>query len=99
MANSLLILAAAERDTAEAFAWYESRQAGLGSEFLRAVDARIRSIERAPTMCGYIERPYRSAIVRRFPYMVLYTFHEDTVTIYAVFHTSQDPQKWRDRLF
>ena len=23
---------------------------------------------------------------------------EDTVAVYAVFHTSQDPQKWRDRL-
>ena len=30
--------------------------------------------------------------------MVLYTYDEDTITIYAVFHTSQDPQKWRGRL-
>jgi plasmid stabilization system protein ParE len=98
MANSLLILPAAERDISEAFAWYESRQSGLGFEFLRAVDARIRSIERTPKMYGCIERQYRTAIVRRFPYMVLYTYGENTITIYAVFHTARDPQKWRDRL-
>jgi plasmid stabilization system protein ParE len=98
MANSLLILSAAERDISEAFAWYEDRQSGLGFEFLRAVDARIRFIQRAPEMCGFIERQYRSVIVRRFPYMILYAYAEDTVTIYAVFHTSQDPQKWRARL-
>lgn len=98
MANSLLILAAAERDISEAFAWYENRQSGLGFDFLRAVDARIHSVGRTPELCGFIENPYRSAIVRRFPYVVLYTYHKNTVTIYAVFHTSQDPQKWRDRL-
>lgn len=98
MAASLLILSAAERDISEAFAWYESHQSGLGFEFVRAVDARICSIQRAPEACGFVEHPYRSAIVRRFPYTILYTYDEETITIYAVFHTSQDPQKWRNRL-
>jgi len=98
MANSLRILAAAERDLAEAFGWYEARQPGLGLEFLRAVDARIRSIQRNPEMCGFIEEEYRCAMVRRFPYMILYVDRNDTVTVYAVFHTSRDPLKWRNRL-
>jgi plasmid stabilization system protein ParE len=98
MANSLLILSAAERDLSEAFAWYENHQSGLGLDFLRAVDARVCSIEHTPEICGFIERHYRSAMVRRFPYMILYTYSEGIVTIYAVFHTSQDPHKWRSRL-
>ena len=98
MANSLLILSDAERDISEAFVWYENCRLGLGFEFLLAVDARIRSIERTPESCGFIERCYRSAMVRRFPYVILYTYQDDTVTIYAVFHTSQNPRKWRDRL-
>jgi plasmid stabilization system protein ParE len=72
--SSLRILAAAERDLSEAFAWYEARQPGLGFEFMRAVDARIHSIQRAPEMCGFIERHYRCAIVRRFPYVILRRF-------------------------
>ena len=61
MANSLLILSAAERDIREAFSWYESRQAGLGFEFLRHVDARIHSIERAPETCGFIRAAFIAA--------------------------------------
>jgi plasmid stabilization system protein ParE len=98
MAARLLILAAAEGDIDEAFTWYERRQAGLGHEFLRAVDARIRAVQRSPEMCAFAERHYRRALVRRFPYTILYTFSEQTVTIYAVFHTSQNPEKLRTRL-
>lgn len=98
MATRVLILAPAERDIAEAFSWYEKQQPGLGYDFVRAVDARVCSVQRVPEQAGYLSHPYRSAIVRRFPYMVLYTYHGDTVTIYAVFHTSQNPEKWRDRI-
>jgi plasmid stabilization system protein ParE len=41
---------------------------------------------------------YRRALVRRFPYAVFYEYAEETVTVYCVFHTSQDPEKWRQRL-
>jgi plasmid stabilization system protein ParE len=98
MAAKLLILAAAERDIDEAFVWYERRQTGLGYEFLRAPDARLQAIQRNPEICGFAERHYRRALIRRFPYALLYTFSEQTVTIYAVFHTSQDPDKLRARL-
>ena len=35
---------------------------------------------------------------RRFPYAVYYEYAGGTVTIYCVFHTARDPDKWRDRL-
>ncbi|WP_442948069.1 type II toxin-antitoxin system RelE/ParE family toxin [Nostoc sp.] len=41
---------------------------------------------------------YRRATVRRFPYVVFYEFNEQEIIIYAVFHCSQDPEKWRSRL-
>jgi len=98
MLAKLLILDAAEADIEETLAWYEQRQTGLGFEFMRAVDARIRSIQGNPEMCGFVERHYRRAFVRRFPFAILYSYSEDIVTIYGVFHTSRDPAKWRARL-
>jgi len=41
---------------------------------------------------------YRRGLVRRFPYAVFYEHAEATVTIYCVFHTSRNPDKWRQRL-
>jgi hypothetical protein len=42
--SSLIILAEAEQDTAQAYAWYEEQEPGLGEEFLRCVDACIHLI-------------------------------------------------------
>ena len=39
---------------------------------------------------------YRRGLVRRFPYAVFYEY--TTVTVYGIFHTSRNPDKWRQRL-
>jgi hypothetical protein len=41
---------------------------------------------------------YRRGLVRRFPYAVFYEYTNDAMTVYCVFHTSRDPEKWRQRL-
>jgi hypothetical protein len=37
-------------------------------------------------------------LIRQFPYAVFDEFANDLVTVYGVFHTSRDPEKWRERL-
>jgi len=49
-------------------------------------------------MYAVVHEGYRRSLVRRFPYAVFYEHVESTVTVYAVFHTSRDPEKWRQRL-
>jgi hypothetical protein len=46
MAAELITTQEAREDIAEAYAWYESRRAGLGEEFLGCVDACIEAIRR-----------------------------------------------------
>ena len=98
MPVELVVALEAEADTLEAYAWYERRRAGLGEEFLSSVDACMESIRRQPDMYPVVHERYRRSLVRRFPYAVFYERSESTVTIYAVFHTSRDPDKWRQRL-
>ena len=98
MAAELILAPEAEQDVAEAYAWYEGRRPGLGEEFLSCVDARIEAICRTPRMHAVVHENYRRGLVRRFPYAVFYETGQGTVTVYAVFHTSRDPQKWRERI-
>lgn len=98
MAAELIVAPEAEQDLAEAYAWYEDQRTGLGEDFLDRVDASIEGILRAPEMYALIYKNYRRALVRRFPYAVFYEFENDTVTVYCVFNSSQDPEKWRRRL-
>ncbi len=44
----LIIRPEAEFDLEDAFAWYESQETGLGSEFVRAIDNCISTIGRNP---------------------------------------------------
>jgi plasmid stabilization system protein ParE len=49
-------------------------------------------------MYPVVHEGYRRSLIRRFPYAVFYEQSGVMVTIYAVFHTSRDPDKWRERL-
>lgn len=40
----------ADDDVAWSYDWYESREPGLGEDFLRSVEACVRSIQRQPEM-------------------------------------------------
>jgi plasmid stabilization system protein ParE len=98
MAADLVIAPEAAADMDQAYAWYEAQRAGRGEDFLGRVDACIQAILRSPEMHALFHGNARRALVRKFPYAVFYEYTNHTVTVYCVFHTSQDPEKWRRRL-
>ena len=98
MAVELVLAPEAEQDISEAYDWYEARRYGLGEEYLTCVDACIQSICRMPELHAKVHDDYRRVLVRRFPYAIFYEFTDGRVTVYCVFHTSLNPDKWRERL-
>ena len=98
MAVRLVLSPETEQDIREAYDWYENRRFGLGEEFLCCVDACLQRVCRAPELHAKVQQDYRRVLLRRFPYAVFYEYADDTVTVYSVFHTSRDPDKWRKRL-
>jgi plasmid stabilization system protein ParE len=98
MAVELTIVPEAQQDLEEAYGWFEDCRIGLGEDFLTCVDACVQNICRTPELSPKFHEDYRRALVRRFPYAVFYEFTGGKITIYSIFHTSQNPQKWRLRL-
>ncbi len=98
MAAELIIAPEAAVDLNDAYAWYEAQRVGRGEDFLVRVDACIQAILRFPEMHALFHGNYRRTLVRKFPYAVFYEYANDTVAVYCVFHTSQHPEKWRQRL-
>ena len=98
MPVEIVLSAEAELDITEAYAWYEGRRCGLGAEFFSSVEACIENIRHRPDMYPVVHESFRRSLVRRFPYAVFYEMLDETVTIYALFHTARDPDKWRQRL-
>lgn len=82
------------RDLAGAYGWYEDQRAGLGEEFLAAVDATFDAIERIPEMFRRVHGEVRRANVSRFPYAVFYRIEPKSVVVLTVLHTARDPKLW-----
>lgn len=81
----------------EACAWYEDRQAGLSLDFIEELDATFGAIGDRPGSFPIVARNARRALVRRFPYLVLFVELDDQVAVIGVFHTARDPSAWERR--
>jgi plasmid stabilization system protein ParE len=90
----LTVLATAAFEMDAAFAWYEQRQRGLGTDFIRACDAAFSSIARIPQAYREVRPRVRRALLRRFPYMVFFVVESERVVIIGVVHVRQSPDVW-----
>ncbi len=93
----LRIRLAALQDMDDAYAWYEAQKPGLGEEFLQAVDDVIATVVESPMRYRVLVLDTRQALVRRFPYRVLYRVLGDEVLVVACFHARRDPRRWDQR--
>ena len=98
MIESVVFTDEAKDDVRESYGWYESREPGLGEEYLRCVEACVQTIQRHPELYPVAVDEFRRALVRRFPFEIFYEVSGNSLVIYSVFHCSQNPQKWRHRL-
>jgi plasmid stabilization system protein ParE len=94
MASPLVFRKRVGKDLAGGYRWYEEQRAGLGEEFLTAVDASFDAIEEHPEMFSCVRGTVRRAIVSRFPYAVFYQVEPRRVVVLAVLHTARDPRLW-----
>lgn len=101
MSTRLRFLDAAKAELADAIAWYEPREVGLGNGLLDDVEAGLESIERDPTRFAVDEsyggRVVRSHMLGRFPYRLIFECRMDDVIILAVAHHRRRPGYWRKR--
>ena len=98
MIQRIILLQQAEQELDGAYGWYESQSLGLGTEFLRNVEASLALIKRNPEIYRVVYQNFRRGFVRRFPFAIFYEPEGSDLVIYAIFHCSQDPVKWKKRL-
>ena len=98
MSDELIFLQEARDDIRTAYEWYEDQSVGLGFDFLRAVEACVQLIQRHPLMHQIVHEHYHRALLRRFPFALFYEHGCGKITVYAVFHVSQSPEKWLARM-
>ena len=87
----------ARAEVLEAQNWYESRAVGLGLEFARVVDAAVASAARAPETFAYVAGTCRRALLRKFPFSLVFRVRGDELLVIAVFHHRRNPSELTQR--
>jgi plasmid stabilization system protein ParE len=72
---------AAAADVEGAYRWYEEQRAGLGGEFLVAVQSGLELIAAHPLAAPVVHRDTRRLLLRRFPYGVFYRQVGDEIVV------------------
>ena len=81
-----------------ALRWYEEQREGLGLEFLLALEATLERAHRLPLGYESVAKRTRKALVRRFPYVVLFAVEPEGIVVTAVFDCRRDRNRWTDRV-
>jgi plasmid stabilization system protein ParE len=91
-----------EQDVAEAAIWYESRQTGLGVEFVEEIIRVWDALAENPLLNSrrHPRKNIRWRYPDRFPYRVIYEVveAEQTVIVAAVLHAARHDRYWQSRV-
>ena len=96
MACKLIIKEEAVVDTVEAYLYYEGKTTGLGEKFLKSLQARYDQISHNPGHYSFIDKrkKLRDVKIKRFPYVVIYDFNGNEVTVYSVHNSHKKPKQF-----
>jgi hypothetical protein len=82
----------AEIEFISGFHYYETQQAGLGSQFELQVDILISKIIDNPFLFQRRFKHFREALIKKFPYFIVYEISGNLIIIHSFFHTSRNPK-------
>jgi len=97
--HPVIFTASARTELIDAQSWYENEVPGLGRRFRAEVDAAVERLRASPHQFPVIYKSIRRAILRRFPYSLLFVIEpNESLTVIACFHASRDPKRWQRRM-
>lgn len=98
MKRNIQFLKQAKEESEESKEYYESKRLGLGKEFAQEVDKTLQRIEETPEQFPEVYKTVRRALLDRFPFCIFFRLKETVIQVIAIFHTSRDPEKWKNRI-
>ena len=84
----------AKLDIIKGYNWYKDIREGLAREFIDEIEQMFKYIEEYPEHFQVKYRnKYREAVLKKFPYLIIYEIIENIVVVYSVFPSKDNPNK------
>jgi plasmid stabilization system protein ParE len=93
----VLFTPAARADLVAAIRWYGFNAPHVVPHFRDALRTAVARIAENPKQFPASPANTRRALLRRFPYIVVFRETSQAVYVVAVFHTHRDPLTWQRR--
>ncbi|MCC6372869.1 MAG: type II toxin-antitoxin system RelE/ParE family toxin [Bacteroidia bacterium] len=92
---SVILLEEARNEWLDSAFYYEVQQKGLGERFSTIVKITLDKISENPKIFQKKKNDYRQAVLKPFPFVVLFIRdkHSDTIVVTGIFHTKRQPNK------
>jgi plasmid stabilization system protein ParE len=87
----------ASTEYADAIAWYQARSVRAAARFEMAVERMLELIAANPESFPAFDDEHRFAVLRRYPYSLVYRVDPGQVFVIAVAHTSRPAGYWAGR--
>jgi plasmid stabilization system protein ParE len=97
MTRRLIVRPDVDADVLAAEAWYR-QQSETAAGFPEDVRRTLRLIESNPYQYQTIFGRYRRAVLRRFPYALIYAVTETEIVMVACIHGRRHPRRWQERV-
>ena len=85
-------------DIKNVVAWYHTRSRKAALDFIEELNRATETIREAPNRWPRGKNNTRRFLLWRFPFAIIYSEEESTITIWAVAHGSRRPEYWTHRL-
>jgi plasmid stabilization system protein ParE len=91
-------IAPARREFLSEVAYYNGKEAGLGTRFAAAVEEATTRALAFPLTGSPASKSTRRVFVKDFPFAVVYRSDAEGIVVFAVAHHSRRPEYWQSRV-
>ena len=85
-------------DLNEALEFYLSKSPKIAHDFYSIIEYSLKTIQNAPKRWKIIENSFRSYVISRFPFKIIYFEEENEIIVIAIAHLKRNPDYWKTRI-
>ncbi len=83
----------AEIGILEAYDYYETKQIGLGEQFLDCWEEHLAIIKKNPFLFQEKYKTFRLVLIKPYPYHIVYEIEDNTIIVYKVIYAGRSDRK------
>lgn len=87
----------AEDDFEKSYEFYAEENEKVADNYFKQVDNSLKKISKSPLTYPKAHRNIRKYVIKKFPFVIYYKVTELIVRVVAIFHTSRNPEIWKNR--